>query len=293
VRVPEHDVTLTPDWAVRELGDGGGWQILVKIHPDLEADKRDVLVGWQASAHLQLERLLRDTGVRIGVLVDRRVIRIVYQPRAETSGWLSFPIRSLATVAGRAMLGGLKLMLGHARLFTEPEPRRLPKLLERSREAQNKVSAELADQVLGALHELLRAFHRADPERIVALSASEPQHLYEGLLSTLLRLVFLLYAEDRELMPTHRDGGAVALYEQGYSVRGLYARLAEDSALNPDTMDDRRGAWGRLTALFRLVHGGHPSGWITRRGGKLFDPNAFPFLEGRNAGEPSALEKRP
>ncbi len=42
-------------------------------------------------------------------------------------------------------------------------------------------------------------------------------------------------------------------------MRGLYAELAEDAALNPDTMDERRGGWGRLLALFRLIHGGHPS----------------------------------
>ena len=52
-------------------------------------------------------------------------------------------------------------------------------------------------------------------------------------------------------------------------------------------MDERRGAWGRLLALFRLVHDGHGSGFVQARGGKLFDPDAFPFLEGRDdAGDP-------
>jgi hypothetical protein len=65
------------------------------------------------------------------------------------------------------------------------------------------------------------------------------------------------------------------------SVRGLYARLSEDAALNPDTMDERRGGWGRLLALFRLIHKGHRSHFVQARGGKLFDPDQFPFLEGR------------
>ncbi|OPH83165.1 hypothetical protein B2M20_09155 [Nitrobacter vulgaris] len=292
-RVDEHDVVLSPDWAVRDLGgtDPEPFQVLVKLHTDLEADKRGALDGWEATPHQQFERLLRETGVAIGVLIDRSHLRLIYAPRGETSGWLSFPLRSLATVAGRAMLAGVKLMLGHARLFTEPEPRRLPKLFARSREAQNKVSAELAEQVLGALHELLRAFHAADRERIEHLAATRPHHLYEGLLTTLMRLVFLLYAEDRDMIPTMRTGEAVEIYEQGYSVRGLYARLTEDRALNPDTMDERVGGWGRLLALFRLVHGGHPSGWITARGGKLFDPNVFPLLEGRDEGDPLTAAK--
>jgi hypothetical protein len=294
-KVAEHDLVLAPDWVVRDLNGGSAspasngdvrppfsYQLLVKLHLSVEADARGVLGGgWQASAHQRFERLLRDTGIAIGVLVDRSHLRLVYAPKGETSGWLSFPLRSLGTVAGRAMLAGLKLMLGHARLFTAPEKLSLPSLLARSREAQNKVSVELAEQVLGALHELLRAFHAADPQRIAALAKSDPHHLYEGLLTTLMRLVFLLYAEDRELMPTQRTGAAVEVYEQGYSVRGLYARLVEDRALHPDTMDERVGGWGRLLALFRLVHGGHGA-WITARGGKLFDPDAFPFLEGRD-----------
>jgi hypothetical protein len=102
-----------------------------------------------------------------------------------------------------------------------------------------------------------------------------------------MRLVFILYAEDRDLLPSRTDGRTRQIYETGYSIRGLYARLSEDAALNPDTMDERRGGWGRLLALFRLIHKGHPSHFVQARGGKLFDPDQFPFLEGRvDAAEP-------
>jgi hypothetical protein len=69
---------------------------------------------------------------------------------------------------------------------------------------------------------------------------------------------------------------------RGYGVRTLHARLLEDRARNPDTMDERRGAWGRLLVLFRLVHKRDGTHWIRGRGGKLFDPAQFPFLEGRD-----------
>jgi len=101
------------------------------------------------------------------------------------------------------------------------------------------------------------------------------------LLTVLLRLVFVLYAEDRDLLPSLNEPHAKDVYEKSYSLRGLYAKLVEDAALHPDTMDERRGAWGRLLALFRLIHGGHRSHFIQARGGKLFDPDVFPFIEGR------------
>ena len=179
------------------------------------------------------------------------------------------------------MLGGLKLMLNNFRLFNDAESRRLPALLKASRDAQTTVSTTLAEQVVGALHELLRGLTAAEPNLIGTLAAEQPHHLYEGLLTVLMRLVLILYAEDRDLIPSRTDEKARALYEQAYSARGLHAKLLDDQARYPDTMEERRGAWGRLIALFRLIHAGDRTGWIRARGGKLFNPDAFPFLEGR------------
>jgi N-6 DNA Methylase len=181
------------------------------------------------------------------------------------------------------MLGGLKLLLDSVRLFTDADERRLPALLKKSRDAQAAVSTALAEQVLGALHEMLRGLDAADATRMRELATTRPDHLYEGLLTVLMRLVFILYAEDRDLLPSRTDERARELYENGYSVRGLYGKLTEDAALNPDTMDERRGGWGRLLALFRLIHKGHKSHFVQARGGKLFDPDVFAFLEGRGA----------
>ena len=115
----------------------------------------------------------------------------------------------------------------------------------------------------------LRGLHAADPKRIETLGATRPEHLYDGLLTILLRLVFLLYAEDRDLIPSRTDAEARGLYARGYGVRTLYARLLDDKTHYPDTMDERRGAWPRLLALFQLLHHGDSTGiWIRGRGGK-------------------------
>jgi len=281
VTLPEINTTLTPTWAVRE--PDGGWQMLVRIEaPGVEPDERRALEGWEATPHQRLERLLRETGVPTGLLITDHHLRLIHAPRGETSGWLSFPLRELASVGGRPMLGGLKLLLNAHRLFTDGADRRLPSLLQASREAQAEVSAKLATQVLGALHELLRGLHAADRARVERLARERPTQLYEGLLTVLLRLIFLLYAEDRNLIPSRDDGPARELYERGYGVRALHAKLLADQARHPDTMDERHGAWGRLLALFRLVHRGDGTGWIRGRGGRLFEPAAFPFLEGRD-----------
>jgi hypothetical protein len=283
LRLPEQDTTLAPGWAVADPAGGAQpWQLLVRLEKrGVDPDRRGALDGWEATPHQRFERLLRESDVHVGLLITDQEIRLAYAPKGETSGWLAFPIRPLATVAGRVMLGGLKLMLDRARLFTDAPDRRLPAILKKSRDAQAVVSTALAGQVLGALHELLRGLVAADPAVIGRLTQERPGHLYEGLLTVMMRLVFVLYAEDRDLLPSRTDDAARTLYENGYSARGLYAQLVEDAALNPDTMDERRGGWGRLLALFRLIHRGHKSGLVQARGGKLFDADAFPFLEGR------------
>ena len=295
VALPEHGTTLRPTWAVAELGEGDRrWQLLVRIEaPGVDPDARNALDGWEATPHQRFERLLRDTGVFAGLLISERderkdgevryypEFRLIYAPRGETSGHQSFPIRPMAMVAGRPMLGGLKLLLDRFRLFSDADDRRLPALLKHSRDAQALVSTALAEQVLGALHELLRGLDTAEPALVRELAVTRPDHLYEGLLTVLMRLVFVLYAEDRDLLPSRSDARAREIYETSYSVRGLYAKLTEDATLNPDTMDERRGGWGGLLALFRLIHKGHKTGFVQARGGKLFDPDEFPFLEGR------------
>jgi len=289
LRIEESEIEIVPHWAVAD--PEGGWQMLVRIEAEgIDPDGRGALEGWEATPHQRLERLCKDRGVRTGILVTESELRLIYTPRGETSGWLRFPLRSLGEVGGRPMLGGLKLLLSSFRLHNDAPERRLPALLQKSRDEQAEVSTKLAAQVLGALHELMRGLHDADRERMERLARIQPEHVYDGLLTVLLRLVFLLYAEDRELIPSRTDADSRRLYDQGYGVRTLHARLLEDRARHELTMHLRRGAWSRLLTLFRLVHQGDGTGdWIRGRGGKLFDPAAFPFLQGQDEPEDSPM----
>jgi hypothetical protein len=289
--LPELDTVLSADMALIDPRFDDRVLLLVRTEaPGTDPDARGVLDGWEASPQQRFERLLRESGVEVGVLFCDMQLRLVYAPRGETAGWIGWPLHDLASVAGRSMLGGLKSALGTDRLFTAPANMRLHAVLKASRDAQAIVSITLAEQVLGALHELLRGFLADDDARelVEALADEDPEQLYEGLLTVLLRLVFVLFAEDRELLPSMTEDAARILYDENYSARGLYDQLLEDKALNPDTMDERVGGWGRLLALFGMIHSGHRSGFIRSRGGRLFDPDVFLFLQGRKTKEDKA-----
>lgn len=265
---------------------------------------------WPASPQSRFERLLREAQLPLGVLYDGMQLRLTYAPRGETSGHLTFPIALMATADGRVVLGALQMLLGQYRLFPGDPSEHLRALCAKSRDYQNTVSTELAEQVLDALNTLLHGFARADQQIADPLARTfsrtlegvaddgapdkvAAEHVYGGLLTTIMRLVFLLYAEERGLLPD------ASLYLEGYSVKRLYERLREDHGRYPDTMDQRHGAWPQLLALFRMVHNGVRSQAFAmpQRHGELFDPDRFPFLEGRTfaqgqegAGRPGKLQ---
>jgi hypothetical protein len=286
VAVAGFEETLRPDLAVRELEPAAGtapWQLLVRVlepGQDLDRVVRSGS-GLEASPHGRMERLLRQTGVGAGLLFNGRVLRLVSAPRGESSGWIDFKVADMVQTAGRPICTALRLLLREQTLVALPKAQRFAALLSDSRKFQNEVSERLAEQVLHALYELVRGFQAAnDAAKGDLLSeplGEHPDEVYRALLTVILRLVFLLYAEERDMLP---EDEAFLRY---YSIAGLYDRLREDAALYPDTMEQRFGAWPQLLVLFRMVHDGAESGpmRLPRRHGVLFDPDRFPFLEGR------------
>lgn len=298
--LPEYQEVIRPTQAIRNLRAdenlesvaGGFLMLLTELPAGTNFDKSTASSdrGWETTPSKRFERLLRETGVGTGILANGTHLRLVHAPPGENPGSLTFPVAAMAEVTGRPILGGFHLLLEDYRVFTAPEKETLAAILKKSRDFQANVSAALAQQVLDGLYELLRglqAAHARTEQRLLRRELDEsPQTIYEAMLNVLMRLVFLLFAEDRGLMPTS------SLYEQNYALRSLYEQLRSDRERYPDTMDQRYGSWARLLALFRLVFQGsrHRDMKMPARYGYLFDPDRFPFLEGR-IGQSTTAEK--
>jgi hypothetical protein len=277
ISVPGYEEVLHPDYVVKDAGNA--LLLVSKTSADFDAVPPPEPRHWHASPQARFERLLRETSVPAGLLVSPDAIRLVYAPKGESSGHITFKISDMVQVAGRPILAALHMLLSADRLFTLAQDQRLPALLIASRKHQNVVSNKLSGQVMEALFDLLRGFQSAHDQTDVLSEVlrDDPNQVYAGLLTVLLRLVFILYAEDRGLLSSDET------FVNSYSVGGLFERLREDQAHNPDTMDQRYGAWARLLVLFRLIYQGarHGKMSIPGRKGYLFDPNRYPFLEGR------------
>ena len=164
-------------------------------------------------------------------------------------------------------------------VFSGPDEGRLPALYERSLKHQDDVTEALGEQVRRAVEVLVQALDRADQDRNRDLLRDvDPRELYEAGLTVMMRLVFLLAAEERALLLLGDPR-----YDSFYAISSLRMQLRADSE---ETLERRRSAWSRLLALFRGVYGGfdHPTLRLPALGGSLFDPDRYPFLEGRKNG---------
>src|SRR5690606_8133146 len=88
-------------------------------------------------------------------------------------------------------------------------------------------------------------------------------------LRVVMRMVVVLFAESRELLP--RDN---TLYHGSYGLAGLLEELEKVDARGGARLRRSWSAWPRVLSLFRLVFEGshHPALPIPRYGGELFAP---------------------
>jgi hypothetical protein len=288
-----------PDIETPESQAGKPYVALVwELPSGLAFDRPETETGdWRYPPAAKFDRLLRACRVPIGLLSNGEAIRLVYAPHGEATGSITFDLTDMGEVGGRPILDAFVMLLGARRFFGVRDEDALPALLARSRAHQANVTNTLAAQVFEALDTLLRGFEaaarrdsHADLRALLELARSpggprgddgethrsQDDHIYSGLLTVLLRLVFLLYAEDRELLPTEHES-----YVNSLSLGQLFEDLQRDHGAFPDTMNRRYGAWPRLLALFRAIYDGveHGDFHIPARRGELFDPSRHPFLE--------------
>lgn len=274
VTLPEHGVTLEPDYVLVSAGKS---QLLVQIYPadtDLQAALK--LDGWAASPAERMERLCRASGCRLGLVTDGERWMLVDAPVGAVSTFASWYARLWGQE--RLTLQAFLTLLGIRRFFG-PDDETLPSMLDESLQHQEEVTDALGEQVRRAVEVLIQALDKQDRERSrTLLHGVEPTELYEAGLTIMMRLVFLLSAEERGLLLMGEEA-----YESNYAISTLRMQLRQETE---EVLERRNDAWSRLLATFRAVYGGieHEALRLPALGGSLFDPDRFPFLEGRAKG---------
>ena len=279
--VAEYGETLRPDWIVNDPATKKA-RVLVQVYPRSQSLGKPVASSrWKTSPDTRMMQLLHDTGIRLGLVTNGDHWMLVNVPKDGTNGVASWYANLL--LEEPITLRAFRSVLGADRLFSVPEAETLEALLDKSADDQQEVTDQLGYQVRRAVEVLIQALDKADQEHGRKLLAYvDEKILYESALNVMMRLVFLFCAEERELLLLGDD-----LYDKNYAVSTLREQLRVTAdQFGEEILGLRYDAWNRLLTTFRAVFGGarHDCLKLPAYGGSLFDPDRFPFLEGREPG---------
>jgi len=282
-RVAEQGVTLRASYVVRDVTVDGKPPVLLvhRVNQTQALDRPLAGESWSASPLDRAAELARATGIPLALVTNGERWSLVWARPGESTGvcswqaqiWLEEPVTLRAFVT----------LLGAKRFFNLPAEQSLAQLLADSASKQQEVADQLGDQVLRAVELLISTLDEQDRDRHGELLADlASAEVYRGAVSVMMRLVFLFVAEERRLLPIDDPR-----YAETLAASTLRAQLQERAdRYGEDPLERSTSAWYRILALFRAVHGGieHDALRLPAYGGGLFDPDRFPFLEGRPAG---------
>jgi hypothetical protein len=278
--VAEHSVTLRPTFVVRDATQDGRPAVLLVhvVGHGTSLNRPGSGESWSASPIDRAAELARASKVSLALITDGAQWTLVWAREGETTGTCTW--RAELWLEEQITLRAFTTLLGARRFFNVPVEEGLAKLLEESAGKQQEVADQLGAQVRRAVELLIATLDREDRDRHGELLQDlEGAEVYRGATTVMMRLVFLFVAEERRLLPIDDPR-----YAETLAASTLRAQLQERADRHgEDPLERSTAAWHRVLALFRAVHSGieHDSLRLPAYGGGLFDPDRYPFLEGR------------
>ncbi len=290
VRVPEEHETLTPSFAIvnpDDRDDAGKPRLLISTLPASQDPNKPLPNRfWKVSPVDRMLFLLRGaqalaSKVRVGLVTNGDEWVLVHVVPNETATYVTWS--SELFFDEPLTLRAFHSLLGQKRFFGVADAEVLEALFEASSKDQHDVTDQLGLQVRRAVEILVQTIDRLDRDRGRVLLKGIPEAmLYESAVTVMMRLVFLFAAEEKKLLLL-----GTPLYDENYAVSTLHDQLqATADRHGEEVLERRHDAWSSLLAAFRAVFGGvdHTDLRLPAYGGSLFDPDRFPFLEGRTPG---------
>lgn len=234
-----------------------------------------------------MQELLNRSGVRLGLITNGARWMLIHSKPNETAGFVTWETELF--LEEKITLQAFRSLLNQHQFFGVAENNTLAAMIDESKNHQQELTEQLGSQVRQAIEVLMRSFEQMD-ESSGALNANpldgiSERTIYEAATTVMMRLVVLLRVEDAEEDLFGVKSSEV--YQKNYAVAPLREQLQTTADQNGEELLDRQyDAWCRLLATFRAVFGGvsHEAFQLLAHGGDLFNPDRFPFLEGRLPG---------
>ena len=278
---PNKAVRVEPDGALMAEGRVGALVLVVDPVDSLRGPLTD---GWSAGPVDRMEEMLRagqasgaQGACSIGVVTDGRWWAIVSAPPGAMAA--SGIVDAQTWIEETATRNAFVELLSLRRLLGGKAEERLPALFADSVLAAEEITVALGAQVRRAVELLVTAFSE---EGRAARAKGEPDPLpdtpaeaYDAAVTIMMRVVFLLFAQERGLLPSSE------LFKTGYGLAGVLDDLEERVQVEgEESLDATSLAWHRLLATSGALARGvaFEDLRLPAYGGSLFEPDRFPFL---------------
>ena len=218
---------------------------------------RDPAVAWRDAVRYGI-----GSGLRWCLCVTGLTVRIVDARRTYSRRFAQFDLEiAIGDPAGFSVFWRLL----NADAFAASSGPALDRAVALSEQHRAEVRASLQQGVHDALNSLVRAFTAARRGR---QALRDPAVLFDESLIVIYRILFLLFAEARELVPRWHP-----TYRDSYTIDSL--RAPSERLARPP------GLWESLQAIARLAHRGCRAGAlrVPPFNGRLFSPSSAPLAE--------------
>ncbi len=149
----------------------------------------------------------------------------------------------------------------------------LDRLLEDSNQYAVELETDIKERAYEVVEVLCRGF-AADFSNN-QLTESMLKTIYDNSLTLLYRLLFVFYAEARELLPLTTNQS----YRDNYSIHKLTQKIDETLTKGQQLSSKSPSYYQRISSLFKLINVGDTDLGVPEYNGGLFDPEEHPFLE--------------
>ncbi len=244
---------------VRAIAEAKYWERpLSKVTAN---DQRDIYKNTNPS--FQIASYLTGTGVDWGILTNGREWRLYYRQASSTATEF-YPVDLVALLEA----GDLEqfkyfwLFYRQAALVKDPQGRNF---LERVREGSTTYTTRVGNELKALVYDrvfpgLAGGFVTDATRRGEQVT---PEQVYEATLSFLYKLLFLLYAEARNLLPIDRD-------YRDHSLIKMTQEVADGIERQKKLSQTSTGLYDRLLSLFQIVDRGDSGLEVPRYNGGLF-----------------------
>ncbi len=250
------------------VGDAKAWM------SPLDVPKKSGNVLTNKNPSYQIAFYIQHSGLEWGILTNGRYWRLYHKHSAHKLDSY-YEVDLPALLQSSDVNAFLYFYVFFRRAAFDQHALSVSAILQESIEYAQGIDSALKEQVYKALRLVAQGFLTYPPNKLTTDTADTLQDIYDNSLILLYRLLFILYAEARDLLALRESD----LYREHYSLFEIKHRVAESLDAGHKLRSNSAKLSHDLKQLFEYINAGDQPLKIATFNGGLFDPEKHPFLE--------------